>query len=131
MCVPLPKVVIRAGCIYWVEDASISMPPAQKRTLHNQRTVLVVSGEAHNCDDDWPLVLVCPVSSGEHAASLHDVRVGAAVGGLRKKGFVRVALVQPIEKRSLRDWLSPDPVPAELLRSVHASIVKYMAPNLG
>jgi len=115
----------RAGCIYYVTDERVAMPPEQYRTKHDRRTVLVISAPTHNDDEAWPIVLVCPVSSGE-LSSIHDVRVGAGVGGLRKKGWVRVALTQPVEKNDLQDCLSLNPIPPALLTQVHANLVNYL-----
>lgn len=88
----------------------------------------MVSGDKHNNDRDWPIVAVCPVSSG-HKASEHDVRVGAGYGGLSTKGWVRVALVQPFEKDALGDCLSVSGIPPDTLDEVHERLVSYFDPR--
>lgn len=117
--------MVRAGCIYYVQDEQVSMPPEDKRSWHNSRTVIVVNSPEHCADECWPIVMVCPVSSGDKG-SPHDVKVGAGIGGLRKKGYIRVALMQPIDKRHLRDSVSLNPVPPDVMDEVHLRIMAYL-----
>ena len=105
------------------------MPPAKKRTFHPRRTVLVVSGRQQNEDPDWPVVLVCPISSGDESSPF-DVKLGAGMAGLRIKGWVRGHLVQPLEKEQLQECLSLNPLPSQILAQVHARVFAYMDPPL-
>ena len=121
--------VIRAGCVYYVADEVVAMPPEQYRTPHDRRTVLVVSGDHRNCDPDWPVVLICPVSSGEQG-SPYDVKLGAGVAGLKKKGWVRSTLVQPLDKKELQECISLNGLPSLMLTEVHSKVLRYMDPPL-
>lgn len=112
-----------------MNDGRVAMPPDEHRTMHERRTILIVSGNDHNSDRDWPVVLVCPISSGAQGSPL-DVRLGAGVGGLKKKGWVRTTLVQPLAKSELQDCLHLSGIPSGLLLDVHGNITKYLSPNL-
>jgi mRNA-degrading endonuclease toxin of MazEF toxin-antitoxin module len=111
-------VVIRAGCVYYVADEVVAMPPEQYRTPHDR-----------NCDPDWPVVLICPVSSGEQG-SPYDVKLGAGVAGLKKKGWVRSTLVQPLDKKELQECISLNGLPSLMLTEVHSKVLRYMDPPL-
>lgn len=118
---------IRAGQIYLVSDQKVSMPPEENRTFHEQRTILVISGNVHNSNNSWPLLTACPISSGSRSSEL-DIRLGAGIGGLAKKGFARIALVQPFPKNLLGDCLDLKGVPLPLLEDAHRSYIRYLAP---
>lgn len=117
----------RAGCIYWVADALVKMPPENNRTDHPRRPVLVVSGLTGNSEEAWPIVMICPISSGPKA-SAHDIRLTAGFGGLTAKSWVRVTLAQPLLKSDLTDCLSPNGIPQATLQDVHAAIFSYLEP---
>lgn len=89
---------IRRGHVYWVPDEEVDLPPEQNRTPHSQRPVVILTGDHKNDDAKWPIVTVCPVSSGSQASE-YDVRIPANAGGLKAKGWARVCLVQPMEKQ--------------------------------
>lgn len=94
------------------------MPPEDKRTGHNKRTVLILSGNKWNSEPNIPSVLVCPVSSGSQATK-YDVRLGAGLGGLPKKSWVRTSLTQVIDIRWLEDSpLTTDGIPPDKMQEV-------------
>lgn len=93
------------GQIFWVRDEIVRLPPDDQRSIHDSRTVLVLSSNQWNSQPDCPSVLVYPVSSGAQATSF-DVRLGAGLGGLMKRSWARTALVQTLDIR----WLSDNPL---------------------
>ncbi|MEZ2388238.1 type II toxin-antitoxin system PemK/MazF family toxin [bacterium RCC_150] len=119
---PFP-VPIRRGHLYWVADSEVEMPPEQNRTSHSQRPVIVITGDHKNDDTDWPIVAVCPVSSGAQA-SAYDVRIPANTGGLRAKGWARVCLIQPLDKALLGDRIGQ--LEANMVDDVIANYLGYL-----
>jgi len=93
---------IRRGSVLWLPDTSINLPPDVNRTLHPKRPVIVLSRDLNNTDDLWPVFVGCPISSGS-SSSEFDVRLAANEGGLAKKGWARVALIQPFAKVDVMD----------------------------
>jgi len=88
---------IRRGSVMWVPDAAVQMPPDAHRQMHAKRPVLVLSGDASNDDASWPIILAAPITSSDYSTEF-DVKVGANQGGLSKKGWIRIPLIQPIAK---------------------------------
>jgi mRNA-degrading endonuclease toxin of MazEF toxin-antitoxin module len=117
------RVPIRKGAVLWLPDDSVNLPPGASRTEHVRRPVLVVSGDANNTDGDWPVFLGCPISSQSYATEF-DVRLPAGAGGLAKKGWVRVPLVQPFSKTDVLD--RSDQIEANKVDEVIARLLAYM-----
>jgi mRNA-degrading endonuclease toxin of MazEF toxin-antitoxin module len=95
-------VPIRRGSVLWVPDTSVQMPPSTGRDWHPKRPVLVLSRDLNNTDSEWPIFMGCPISSASYASEF-DVKLAAGLGGLTKKGWVRVALLQPFAKTDAID----------------------------
>lgn len=117
------KVPIRKGSVLWLPDAMINLPPGANRTEHPRRPVLVVSGDVNNADGEWPVFLGCPISSQSYSTEF-DVRLPAGAGGLPKKGWVRVPLVQPFSKTDVLDRANQ--LDANRVDEVIARLLSYM-----
>ena len=105
--------------MYWVPDEQVHLPPEDNRTAHAKRPVLVLTNDDKNDEEGWPVVVVCPISSGSQASNF-DVRIAANTGGLSAKGWARVCLIQPMDKRYV----------AERAGQVDASVVEAITANL-
>jgi mRNA-degrading endonuclease toxin of MazEF toxin-antitoxin module len=75
----------RKGGVFMVDDGRLRMPPEDKRKKHPQRFVIIVSGDATNSDQGWPVVLVVPTSTSEHLATEYCVELSKGQGNLPKK----------------------------------------------
>ncbi|XKK40107.1 type II toxin-antitoxin system PemK/MazF family toxin [Nocardiopsis sp. ARC36] len=117
------KPPIRRGGIYWVPDRLLALPPDYDREPHPQRTVVVISGDAENENDEWPIVLVAPCSSQSSRKTRYCVRLGHGVGNVQKKCWIRVAAAQPMAKDHIGDLVGH--VPAPLLEDVYANLAEY------
>ncbi|WP_407921053.1 type II toxin-antitoxin system PemK/MazF family toxin [Arthrobacter terricola] len=109
--------------MYWVADSEIDMPPEQNRTTHPRRPVVVLTGDHKNDDSDWPIVVVCPVSSGAQVSE-YDVRIPANTGGLSSKGWARVCLIQPLDKAFLDDRIGQ--LEANMVDQLMANYLGYL-----
>jgi len=78
------------------------MPPTAARQTHPKRPIVVMSADGTNVDDEWPIFLGCPISSQSYHTEF-DVKLPAGAGGLAKKGWVRVPLVQPFAKADVME----------------------------
>jgi mRNA-degrading endonuclease toxin of MazEF toxin-antitoxin module len=96
---------ISLGGIYWVTDAEISLPPEANRKEHSRRQVVVVSGNPSNTNPDWPVVLIMPISSETSRNTPHCVKLAYGESNMSKKCWIRTALVQPVEKTVLQDFV--------------------------
>lgn len=114
---------IRRGHVYWVPDAEIDLPPEQNRSQHPRRPVIVLTSDQKNTDSDWPIVVVCPLSSGAQASE-YDVRISANAGGLSSRGWARVCLIQPLDKKFLNDRIGQ--LDASVIDDVMANYLGYL-----
>jgi mRNA-degrading endonuclease toxin of MazEF toxin-antitoxin module len=120
-----------AGAVYFVTDSDLMLPGDEQRQLHNsRRPVVVVSdqNERHGTNamsaDEWPSVLVIPVSSSTNYRTRFDVKLGAGEGNLTKKGWVRVPALQVIDKDSLDELIGR--ISAEKLDEITAQVLNYL-----
>jgi mRNA-degrading endonuclease toxin of MazEF toxin-antitoxin module len=119
-------VPIRRGAIYWVEDAAIDLPPTEtsQRVVHPRRPFLVVTTDDSNADVTWPIVLGYPVSTAERFMTEHDVPLPTGTANLSKRSHVQVALLQPVSKSKLLEWIGQ--VDANTLELVNARALSYI-----
>lgn len=95
--------VIRGG-VYLVDDKELRLIPEEARVVHDaRRPVVVVSGAKTNPDDNWPFVLICPISGSTSKWTRFDVQLAAAQGGVAKKCWIRIPAMQPAMKSVLQD----------------------------
>ena len=94
---------IEQGAVYLVSDAAIRFVPEDNRTTHDQRYVVVVSGQAKNEDHLWPLVMVIPCSSKTTWRTEFCVQLNAGDGNLPGKSWARVPAIQALHKDDLGD----------------------------
>ncbi|HIY40550.1 MAG TPA: type II toxin-antitoxin system PemK/MazF family toxin [Candidatus Nocardiopsis merdipullorum] len=117
------KPPIERGGIYWVPDRLLALPPDYDRDPHHRRAVVVISGDAENENEDWPIVLVAPCSSQSTRKTRYCVKLGQGVANVQKKCWVRVAAVQPMAKDELGDYVAR--LPAHLLEDVYFNFAEY------
>ncbi|MFI6519831.1 type II toxin-antitoxin system PemK/MazF family toxin [Spirillospora sp. NPDC050679] len=103
------KTPIRRGGVFMVSDEALSMPPNAARHLRTQRPVVVISGDAKNCDADWKHVLVMPISTSGRLATEFCIKVRYGTANLTSKSWIRAVLLQPIAKSDLGDFLGDMP----------------------
>ncbi|WP_375164186.1 type II toxin-antitoxin system PemK/MazF family toxin [Paenarthrobacter sp.] len=114
---------IRRGYVYWVPDEQVALPPENHRTSHSRRPVIVLTGDHKNDDGHWPVVTVCPVSSGAQNSE-YDIRIPANTGGLPSKGWARVCLVQPMDKHFIGERIGQ--LDAKLVDQIMANYLGYL-----
>ena len=119
----MPAVV--AGNLYYVADETIRLLPEERRQQHKERRLfLVLSGSEINSNDDWPVVVGCPVSGSTSFRTRFDVMLAYGEAGVIKKCWIRVPAIQPLLKQDLEDTtgaLSP-----ERLGEVQARVLEYL-----
>lgn len=117
--------VVRGGVYLVPDDITVLLPSQLRKVLHTGRRYFVVlSGDATNNDDDWPIVSGCPISSQTKWKTKFDVQLGAGEGGVQKKCWVRVPALQSIEKQHLEDFTGHlDPARIE---QIDASVFWYL-----
>lgn len=120
-----------AGSIYFVPDQEVQLPGGEKRLVHlERRPVLVFSdqGSVHGTNarpsDEWPSVLVVPISHSTKFRTKFDIRIRAGEGNLPKKGWARVPAVQMVDKDVLEDFTGT--VEPATLDAVTAQILDYL-----
>lgn len=118
------KAPIRRGGVYRVPDHRITLPPDYARAPHNQRAVIVISGDAENENPDWPVVMVVPCSSQGSRATRYCVKLNHGVANVEKKCWARVVSAQPIAKDELGDYVGS--LPANLLADIYVNLAAYM-----
>lgn len=62
-----------------------------------------MSGDAHNTDESWPIVLGFPLSTAIEFKSELDVELEAGQAGLPERCWVRIEMMQPMPKEKLRE----------------------------
>ena len=117
------KPAIKRGGVYWVPDRLRTLPPNDLRNLHPQRTVVVVSGDAENENEDWPILLVAPCSSQFTLKTRYRVKLNQGVANVQKECRGPVAAVQPIAKNDLGDPVGQ--LPAHLLEDIYVNFAEY------
>lgn len=104
-----------AGGIYFVADEHITFGDDHDPHPDGRRFV-VLSATTFNDEQDWRLVLGCPLSSSTTSRTRLCVKLGAGESGCVKKSWIRVPALQPIAKRRLGD-LSGTLTPQKLLET--------------
>lgn len=120
-----PSSYPRRGELYWVPDAELELPTSEKRTIHERRPVVILSGSATNLDSSWSNVLVVPCSTATDWNTEFCVFIRAREGNNSKDTLARVALVQPLLKASLQDGLGK-PLPSERISELESSLLRYL-----
>lgn len=120
------RIPARKGQIYNVADRHLQLPPATQRGEPHAtaRPFLVLSGNKTNSDNDFPLVLGCPISTSRRFTTEFCVQFGAGEGGLQKKSWVRVVAIQPLDISLLGDKLGE--LTLEQVAEVEESLFAYM-----
>src|SRR5262249_30221195 len=91
----------RRGGVFMINDEAIRLPPETRRTRHDHRYVIIISGDGPNADHQWPVVLVIP-TSGSGLPTEYDVELQKGMGNLPRRSVARVTLVQPLDKADLK-----------------------------
>jgi mRNA-degrading endonuclease toxin of MazEF toxin-antitoxin module len=118
---------IFVGGIYYVADEEMVLDKVdgEYREVHEaRRPFVVLSGPDQNGDRSWPTVLGCPISSSTTKKTPICVKLGAGVGGLVKKSWVRIPALQPILKTDLQDRIGV--LEESKLEEVQARVLQYM-----
>ena len=117
----MPAVIV--GGLYLVADSKLTLLPSEERQLHDERRRFVVlSGSPTNSDENWPLVLGCPISASTRYKTKFDVRLAAGEAGTSKKCWIRIPAAQPLEKKSLEDLTGT--LEDGRLREAHARLLE-------
>ncbi|WDZ88887.1 type II toxin-antitoxin system PemK/MazF family toxin [Nocardiopsis sp. HUAS JQ3] len=117
------KPAIRRGGVYRVPDHRLTLPPDYDRDPHPQRTVIVISGEAENENEEWPIVMVVPCSSQSSRRTKYCVKLNHGVANVDKKCWARVVAAQPLAKDEIGDFVGQ--LPADLLEDVYVNWAEY------
>jgi len=113
------------GGLYLVADSKLTLPPEEKRQIHNERRpFLVLSGSQTNSDAQWPVVLGCPVSASTLYKTRFDVKLAAHEAGTIKKCWIRVPAVQPLLKTDLEDLTGT--LTQDRLEEVQGRLLTYL-----
>jgi mRNA-degrading endonuclease toxin of MazEF toxin-antitoxin module len=119
----MPAIVI--GGLYLVADSKLTLPPEDKREIHDERRrFLVLSGSETNSELEWPTVLGCPVSASTHYKTRFDVKLASGEAGTTKKCWIRVPAAQPLLKTDLEDLTGT--LTAGRLEEVQTRLLQYL-----
>ena len=119
-----------AGCVYYLADSKLKLPGGERLEHDARRPVLVVSDQnrrhGRNAlpSNDWPSVLIVPISSSTTYRTSFDVKLSAGEGGLAKKGWARIPALQMVDKDHLEDMTGC--VPQSKLDEVTTQILNYL-----
>ena len=118
----MPAIII--GGLYLVADQKITLLPREERQVHEERRrFLVLSGDT-NSEQEWPVVLGCPVSASTGFRTRFDVKLAAGEAGTTKKCWIRVPATQPLLKADLEDLTGT--LHADRLQEVQARLLHYL-----
>lgn len=119
----MPPIVV--GGLYLVADQKVDLLPAKQRTLHQERRRFVVlSGNDTNSDPEWPSVLGAPLSSSTRYKTPFDVALAAGEAGAKKKCWIRIPALQPLQKSDLEDFTGE--LGKERLAEAQVRVFQYM-----
>ncbi len=118
------KPPIRRGGVYWVRDTRLTLPPEPEREIKSKRPVIVVSGDDHNEDADWPIALVVPISTSPKYATEFCQKLAARTANLPQAGWARVVAVQPVAKSEFLDYIGT--VPSTTMALLTDNLFAYM-----
>lgn len=121
MSFPVP---IRRGNLYNVVDLSVNLPPTTKRNQHATRPFLVVSNDTQNADPTWLTVTGFPLSHNDAYTTQYDVELQKGQGGLPKKSWVQVDMLQPLAKKDLLSWIGV--LDANSVEACIANVLEYI-----
>ncbi len=97
---------INPGDLWLVSDELISYPkerlPGRKRTSHESRIVVVLTGKEYCQRPDLVCILVAPLSSQTETRSTSDFFIKKGVGGLDKDSIVCLDAINPLLKIDLK-----------------------------
>jgi mRNA-degrading endonuclease toxin of MazEF toxin-antitoxin module len=85
--------------------------------------VIVISGEAENENEEWPIVMVVPCSSQSSHRTKYCVKLNHGVANVDKKCWARVVAAQPLAKDEIGDFVGQ--LPADLLEDVYVNWAEY------
>jgi len=120
----------RAGAVYYVDDELLGLPGGERVVHDGRRPAVVVSdqGGVHGTNaqrpEDWPSVLVVPISSKTSYRTKFDVPIAAGEANLRKKGWARIPGLQMVDKTYLTDMTGL--VDQDTLDQITAQILNYL-----
>lgn len=112
------------GGIYIVRDGALTLPPNDRRDVHPTRPVVVLSRPDTNVDPNWPVVLVCPLSSSTGLKTRFCVKLAAGEANSNKKTWIRVPAVQPLLKSELGSHTGT--LDQDKLEEVQARLLEYL-----
>jgi mRNA-degrading endonuclease toxin of MazEF toxin-antitoxin module len=113
------------GGLYLVADSKLTLLPEEKRKVHEERRrFLVLSGYKTNSDEEWPVVLGCPVSASTHYKTRFDVQLAYGEAGATKKCWIRIPANQPLLKEDLQDLTGS--LSAVRLEEAQARLLEYL-----
>lgn len=113
------------GGLYLVADSKLTLLPEEKRQVHDERRrFLVLSGSETNTDEEWPVVLGCPVSASTRYRTRFDVQLAYGEAGASKKCWIRIPANQPLLKDDLQDLTGT--LSADRLEEAQARLLEYL-----
>lgn len=118
----MPAIIV--GGLYMVVDEKITLLPKEERQVHEERRRFVVLSGETNSDQEWPLVLGCPVSASTSFRTRFDVKLAAGEAGATKKCWIRIPATQPLLKTDLEDLTGT--LKADRLQEVQARLLQYL-----
>ena len=116
---------VRTGDVYLVRDERISLLPDSDRNIHSERRPFVIlSNNQKNSQQNWPVVLGCPISSSTKYRTEYDFKLGHGEAGVTKKCWITVPALQRLLKEDLED--KQGALDASQLEEVQAAVLDYM-----
>ena len=113
------------GGLYMVADSKLTLLPEEQRQVHDERRrFLVLSGLETNSDENWPVVLGCPVSASTRYRTRFDVQLAYGEAGVTKKCWIRIPANQPLLKADLEDLTGN--LTADRLEEAQARLLEYL-----
>jgi hypothetical protein len=103
------KTTLTPGGIYRLDDSLIKIPDSdakKTRTLHDHRTVLVMSNALVCRSYDYACVIVAPMSHlVNYCASVDLIIKPNSVNKLNSPGRVMLSYMQPVQKSDIRNQI--------------------------
>lgn len=113
------------GGLYLVADSKLTLLPEEARQVHDERRRFVIlSSSETNSDEEWPVVLGCPVSASTRYKTRFDVQLPYGEAGVTKKCWIRIPANQPLLKTDLQDLTGT--LSADRLAEAQARLLQYL-----
>lgn len=112
------------GAVYYVPDRLLDLSDPDRDPKVERRPVVIMSAQESNARREWPVVLACPTTTKSTLKTPFNVKLKVADGGVPRRCWIIVPLLQVIYKRDLMDHIGVLPQPK--IEETRARLLDYL-----